>query len=119
MSPFRDSLRTWLLDLPIACDLRGGSHRRGNLDLWPLHGRELIRALALGNPRIVCLYEILLDMFIVERGGLLQRGLPACIRLARIIGGRLPGYGASTVLHRIAFMLGEQRWIGRGHRQQE
>jgi hypothetical protein len=55
-TPLADFFSILLLDLPIAGDLRGRCHWRGDLDLWPLHGRELIRSLACGNPRIVRLY---------------------------------------------------------------
>ena len=55
-----------LIDLPVAADLCGGGDGRSDLDLWSLHGRELIRSLTCGDPLIVRLRKILLDMFIVE-----------------------------------------------------
>jgi len=107
-----------LLDLPIAGDLRRRGHRRGDLDLRPLHSRELIRSLACGNPLIVRLHEILLGAF-KGVGRLIQRTFATRIRLTRIVGGRLARHRASAVLHRVAFMLGEKRWIRRGHRQRK
>jgi hypothetical protein len=58
-------------------------------------------------------------MLIVERRGLEFGFLTTCIGLAWVIGGWLARYGASAVLHRVAFMLGEEGWIRRGHRQRE
>ena len=53
-------LKAQLFDLPIAGDLCRRCDWWGDLDLRPLHGRELIRSLACGNPLIVRLHKILL-----------------------------------------------------------
>ena len=61
-----------LLDLPITGDLCCGSYWWGDLDLRPLHSRELIRSLACGNPLIVRLHKILLGA-LKGVGRLIQR----------------------------------------------
>ena len=113
-----DFFNSLLLDLPIASNLCCRGNRWGNLDLWALHGRELIGSLACGDSLIVRLLEILLGA-LKGVGCLIQRALATRIRLTRVVSGRLSRHWASAVLHRVTFMLGEKRWIRRGHRQRK